>query len=145
MFAPEKGFTTVTIGTPDGPVEMIAERTESPHLVINPAHNAETEDGFQGFGFWMLTHVPTGYAIPTKHEHNLETVRWMASEFAKSDIDWTSTPEEFGPVVIPLLRDMIEKADEEDQANTPPGELSRSTLRRICEGNARALAAQGNS
>lgn len=142
MTTAEKGFTTVEIKTPEGPIQIIAERTSSPHLVINPAHNAETEQGFQGFGFWLITHVPTGYAIPTKYEHDLETVRWMARSLAESDVDWAGTPEEIAVAAGPLVQKMIEQADEEDVANTPFDQIPRSTLRKMCAANARLVDAK---
>lgn len=143
MINDDKGFTTVTIHGPDGSHETIAERTTNPHLVITPG--GVTEEGFQGFGFWKITHVPTGRSIlPSSYDYDIETIRWMASQLAKADVDWAGSMEDAQPVVFPLLQELIAKADEEEAANTPPDQIPPSTMRKICAANARLLGEQAS-
>lgn len=135
----DTGFITITVPTHSGPRQVPAERTPCEHLVINPSPGAENEAGFTAFGVWNITHIPTGMIIPTRYEHDVDTVRWMAFELAKSDVDWTLPADELGPVVLPHLRRLIAEADEADATDTMPGQIPTSAMRRMCDANARSV------
>lgn len=137
-----KGFTTVTLHMKSGDRQVIGERTASPYLAITPDPDALTELGHQAFGSWCITHVPSGKHIPTIHGHDLETVRWMAGEFAKSDIDWTAPLDDVVTAVMPLWHELNDKANQAEAENTPPGQIPPSTMRLICEQNDRIARAK---
>jgi hypothetical protein len=131
-------FDLITVPNRDGGEDTYPfEYTPSPHLVI--ICGAIDEQGRPGFGYWRITHVPSGayLPVPEPHSSNIETTRWIAHELAKADIDWLAPTDTFPVTVAPKLRELIRQADEEDQANTPAGELSHSMLRRIVDANAR--------
>jgi hypothetical protein len=141
----ENSFDTIRVPNRDGGEDTYPfEYTPSPHLVI--ICGAVDEQGRPGFGYWRITHVPSGayLPVPEPHSSNIETTRWIAHELAKADIDWLAPTDTFSVTVAPKLRDLIRQADEEDQANTPPGELAESTVRRLCEQTARVAAKEGS-
>lgn len=135
-------FDLVTVDTPDGLRQFPCEHTDTPHLRIS-ASGMDSE-GRPAFGGWSIVVVPfkSVLPVPVPHCDQVETLRWMTTELAEAGIDWEASKETLAAAVAPVLRDLIRQADEADQERTPPGELSVSTLRRITEGNARALAKQ---
>jgi hypothetical protein len=135
-------FDMVTVVTPYGPQQYPCEHTTNPHLVITPS--GVDAEGRPAFGYWTIVVVPhqLSLPIPAPHFDDVETVRWMAQELAKSDIDWTAPRDVLTEAVLPVYRDLIERADYEDAENTPPQFIPASTMRQMSEANARVAAAE---
>lgn len=134
-------FDMVTVVTKDGPQQFPCEHI-SPHLVISAS--AVDDEGRPGFGGWTIVVVPHQLSLPTiaPHFDDVETVRWIARELAKADIDWTAPMDELTAAVKPVYLHLIRQADAADAESTPPQFIAASTLRQITEANARALGAE---
>ncbi|MGH3991447.1 MAG: hypothetical protein ACRDSN_03175, partial [Pseudonocardiaceae bacterium] len=67
----------VTLARAEGPVEVLAEATDNPHLVIVPARR-RTATRWQWCG-WFVAHVPTGREVPMLADADIEVVRRAAA------------------------------------------------------------------
>lgn len=134
-------FDTTTVITKDGPQQFPCEHI-SPHLVISAT--GTDDEGRPAFGYWTIVVVPHQLSLPTPAPHfdSVETVRWIARELAKADIDWTAPMDELTAAVQPVWRDLIRQADKADAESTPPQFIAASTLRQITEANARVIGAE---
>lgn len=71
------------------PLMLSGERVGE-HLAVTP-HTRRREDGTSGFrGDWLVTHVPTGMAVPRTATHDVDEAREIAAALAAMDVDWSS-------------------------------------------------------
>jgi len=135
----DTSFAMTTVRTTDGPKPYPCEHTPSGHLVI--AAFAVDDQARPAFGGWTIVVVPHQVALPLPepHCHDIETVRWVAHQLAATDLDWTLPVTVLAPAAAPVVRELIRRCDQADAATTPPGVLPASTLRQLCQANARAI------
>lgn len=114
---PHVGLVRIDARTATGWGWVTGERTECKHLWITPrvdfARNHLT-------GQWMLTHEPTGRALPGTEGLDVRELRDVARLVA--DLDWSSTdPTCFGHPDRPYVTRLL---DAVDRAQGLPGRTS---------------------